>query len=135
MKTRTSIVLAIAISLFTLSAPVSAYDYDDRQAETRKLLGAIAGGYLGSAVGDGDGRRAATVFGATLGYRYGDVILQSPPTRSNRKAVEVCKRMVPVKYRGNSGATRSWVDGCVNRVELEQSKLEAEAYQDGLEIR
>jgi hypothetical protein len=135
MKIRNSIVLAIGLGILTLSSPLSAQTWDNREQETQKLLGAIAGGYLGSTIGDGDGRRAATVLGATLGYKYGDIILRSPPTRSQRNAWDVCKKMVPAKYRGNSGATRSWVEGCVARIEVEQYKLESEAYQDGLEIR
>ncbi|WP_290781911.1 glycine zipper 2TM domain-containing protein [Arenimonas sp.] len=38
------------------------------------LLGAIAGGVLGNSVGDGDGRKAATVIGAVLGGSIGNNI-------------------------------------------------------------
>ena len=40
-----------------------------------QILGAVAGYHLGNSIGDGDGRRAARVVGATLGYRYGEVLL------------------------------------------------------------
>jgi len=39
---------------------------------TEQILGAIAGGALGSTIGDGDGRKAATVIGAIIGYRMGE---------------------------------------------------------------
>jgi uncharacterized protein YcfJ len=38
------------------------------------LIGAIAGGVLGNSVGDGDGRKAATVIGAVLGGTIGNNI-------------------------------------------------------------
>lgn len=36
---------------------------------TEQVLGAVAGGALGSTIGDGDGRKAATILGAIIGYR------------------------------------------------------------------
>ncbi|PZO08664.1 MAG: hypothetical protein DCF27_07950 [Lysobacteraceae bacterium] len=64
--------------------PAPSYAYQDRRDPryTRRtqtsgggaLLGAIAGGVLGNTVGDGDGRRAATVIGAVLGGSIGNNI-------------------------------------------------------------
>ena len=45
------------------------------QSSEEQLLGAIAGGYLGSTIGKGDGRKAATVIGAIIGYRMGERVL------------------------------------------------------------
>jgi len=63
------------------SEPTPSYAYQDRgyQRDPRyasrsqtsgggALLGAIAGGVLGNSVGDGDGRKAATIAGAVIGY-------------------------------------------------------------------
>lgn len=38
------------------------------RSRTAPVLGAIVGGAIGNQIGDGDGRRAATVAGAALGY-------------------------------------------------------------------
>lgn len=40
----------------------------EHRSRTAPVVGAIVGGALGNQIGDGDGRRAATVAGAVLGY-------------------------------------------------------------------
>lgn len=42
--------------------------YNEPRSRTAPVVGAIVGGALGNQIGDGDGRRAATVAGAVLGY-------------------------------------------------------------------
>ena len=69
------------------SEPAPAYAYSNRgypndpryaaRGQTTgggALIGAIAGGVLGNSVGDGDGRKAATVIGAVLGGTIGNNI-------------------------------------------------------------
>ena len=58
--------------LITLLALVPAA-YADEQDE--KILGAVAGGYLGSTIGGGDGKTVATVLGAIIGYNVGPQVL------------------------------------------------------------
>lgn len=64
-----NLLIAVIFSVAVAFSP--AVKADDGE----KLLGAIAGGVLGSTVGKGDGRKAAIVAGAVLGYRYGDQVL------------------------------------------------------------
>ena len=95
------------------------------------LLGAVAGATLGSTIGDGDGKKIATVLGGLIGanvardrsdYRY-----------VSRRFTSFCKDRVPIKYRNNSGVARSWVEGCVARLEQRQAELEQQAYEEALE--
>jgi uncharacterized protein YcfJ len=95
------------------------------------LLGAVAGATLGSTIGDGDGKKIATVLGGLIGanvardrsdYRY-----------VSRRFTSFCKDRVPIKYRTNSGVARSWVEGCVARLEQRQAELEQQAYEEALE--
>lgn len=117
---------------------------------TEQVLGAVAGGALGNTIGDGDGRKAATILGAIIGYRNGDRILNGQSdgvyysshrnsyvdynglTRNQYRIHNYCKSQVPPKYQNNPGAFRSWVAGCVARVEQMQEEIEAQAYQDAL---
>ena len=71
-----NLLVAAIVSATVVFSPVSMAN------DSEKLLGAIAGGVLGSTVGKGDGRKAAIVAGAVLGYRYGDQLLN---TNSNRR--------------------------------------------------
>jgi uncharacterized protein YcfJ len=95
------------------------------------LLGAVAGATLGSTIGDGDGKKIATVLGGLIGanvardrsdYRY-----------VSRRFTSFCKDRVPIEYRNNSGVARSWVEGCVARLEQRQAELEQQAYEEALE--
>lgn len=111
-----------------------------------QILGAVAGYHLGNSIGDGDGRRAARVVGATLGYRYGEVILDKD-YKSDRhweaprgvyggyidsdRFYSYCRRNVPSKYRFDHEVAESWVSGCVSRLQQRQSELQAQAYEDG----
>ena len=78
--------------------PAPSYAYQDRGYSDRRdpryaqrgqtsgggaLLGAIAGGVLGNSVGDGDGRKAATVIGAVLGGTIGNNIERNGSYRSD----------------------------------------------------
>lgn len=94
------------------------------------LLGAAAGAALGSTIGDGDGRKIATVVGGLIGanmarnrggYRY-----------VGKRFESYCKDRVPAQYRNNVGVARSWVEGCVIRLEQRQIELEQQAYEEAL---
>jgi uncharacterized protein YcfJ len=135
------------------------------QAQTvEQMLGAVAGYHLGNSVGDGDGRRAARVVGAVIGYRLGGQALtphgivqgssvcEYDGARCQSRFVAIsepfhhvrpsssdpygyCRSQVPYEYRGNHGAARSWISGCVSRLQRYQAKLEEEAYLDGAGYR
>ena len=104
---------------------------------SEQLLGAIAGGALGNTIGDGDGRKAATVIGAIIGYRMGERVL-NPHER--REFVHLpqndlrwfCNREVPHRYMHDRNLSEMWVRGCVQRLHNQQRELERQAYLDGL---
>jgi uncharacterized protein YcfJ len=104
---------------------------------TEQVLGAIAGGALGSTIGDGDGKKAATVIGAIIGWRMGERVLS---TREHRDFMDLndidfrryCRHEVPARYSHNRRLADRWVSGCVVRLEQQQKELEREAYLDGL---
>ena len=94
------------------------------------LLGAAAGAAIGSTIGDGDGRKIATVVGGLIGanmardrneYRY-----------AGRRFESYCKDRIPSQYRNNAGVARSWVSGCVQRLEQRQVELEQQAFEEAL---
>jgi len=94
------------------------------------LLGAAAGAAIGSTIGDGDGRNIATVVGGLIGanmardrneYRY-----------AGRRFESHCKDRIPSQYRNNAGVARSWVSGCVQRLEQRQIELEQQAFEEAL---
>lgn len=94
------------------------------------LLGAAAGAAIGSTIGDGDGRKVATVLGGLIGanmardrnsYRY-----------VGKRFESYCKDKVPSQYRNNLGVARSWVEGCVARLEQRQAELEQQAFEEAL---
>jgi uncharacterized protein YcfJ len=98
------------------------------------LLGAAAGAAIGSTIGDGDGRKVATVLGGLIGanmarnrheerhgYRY-----------VGQRFESICKDRVPAQYRNNIGVARSWVQGCVARLEQRQAELEQQAFEEAL---
>ena len=94
------------------------------------LLGAAAGAAIGSTIGDGDGRKIATVVGGLIGanmardrngYRY-----------VGKRFESYCKDKVPSQYRNNLGVARSWVEGCVARLEQRQAELEQQAFEEAL---
>lgn len=104
-----------------------------QQGDIDVLLGAAAGAAIGSTIGDGDGQKIATVLGGLIGanmarnrgergeYRYVGKRFQS-----------YCKDNVPSQYRNNLGASRSWVEGCVARLEQRQIEIEQQAYEEAL---
>lgn len=94
------------------------------------LLGAAAGAAIGSTIGDGDGRKIATVVGGLIGanmardrhgYRY-----------AGKRFESYCRDKVPTQYRNNAGVARSWVEGCVARLEQRQAELEQQAFEEAL---
>jgi uncharacterized protein YcfJ len=104
---------------------------------TEQVLGAIAGGALGSTIGDGDGRKAATVIGAIIGYRMGERVLSTKDHNDFMRLNENdfrrwCRNEVPNRYNHDHRLADRWVLGCVHRLERQQKELEREAYMDGL---
>ena len=100
------------------------------QGDIDVLLGAAAGAAIGSTIGDGDGRKIATVVGGLIGanmardrngYRY-----------VGKRFESYCKDKVPAQYRNNLGVARSWVEGCVARLEQRQAELEQQAFEEAL---
>jgi len=100
------------------------------QTDIDVLLGAAAGAAIGSTIGDGDGRKVATVVGGLIGaemardrngYRY-----------VGRRFESYCKDRIPSEYRNNVGVARSWVQGCVARLEQRQAELEQQAFEEAL---
>jgi len=101
------------------------------------LLGAAAGAAIGSTIGDGDGRKIATVVGGLIGanmardrneYRY----TGNEYRYTGRRFESYCKDRIPSQYRNNAGVARSWVSGCVQRLEQRQVELEQQAFEEAL---
>ena len=118
--------LAITAALLLGSQSTVAQNQDDINV----LLGAAAGAAIGSTIGDGDGRKIATVLGGLIGadmardrhgYRY-----------AGRRFETYCKDHVPNQYRTNPGVSRSWVEGCIVRLEQRQAELEQQAFEEAL---
>lgn len=94
------------------------------QENSDELLGAIAGGVIGSTIGSGDGQTIATILGVIIGADIAN-------NRNNaKKFAAYCKTKVPLEYRNNSGATKSWIQGCVAKLQELQSELESKAYEE-----
>jgi uncharacterized protein YcfJ len=100
------------------------------QGDIDVLLGAAAGAAIGSTIGDGDGQKIATVLGGLIGanmakdrhlYRH-----------TGRRFESYCRVNVPKQYQGNAGIARSWVKGCIARMEQRQAELEQQAFDEGL---
>ena len=107
---------------------------------TEQVLGAIAGGAVGNSIGSGDGRKAATVLGAIIGYRNGEAILGRPErsfydeSYSDRRSrfEYYCRKEVPMEYDYDRELSRNWIRGCTERLNRKQRELERQAYLDGL---
>ena len=123
----------VLLSFMLMAAPALAQQ--DPSAE--QVLGAIAGGALGSTIGDGDGRKAATVIGAIIGWRMGERVLGNDDhqdfLRLNARDFQGwCRAEVPQRYAHDQRLARSWIAGCVQRLENQQRSLERQAYLAGL---
>ena len=118
-------------------ALLSGYASAHEGPSSEQILGAIAGGALGSTIGDGDGRKAATVIGAIIGYRMGERVLNTNDRNQFLGMREddfrsYCRREVPHEYNRRENLRRMWIQGCVDRLHRQQRRLEQEAYEDGL---
>ena len=128
MKLSNVIIAALLIGFSSIEA---------RSQSTEQVLGAIAGGALGSTIGDGDGQKAATVIGAIIGYRMGERVLNSDDHRNfmrldSNDFRRWCRHEVPAQYEEHSNLKNRWIAGCVQRLQRQQRELEREAYEDGL---
>ena len=121
-----SVLVVMSAALLIGSQSVKAQSNEDIDV----LLGAAVGATIGSTVGDGDGRKIATVIGGLIGanamrdrreYGY-----------AGRRFESVCRDRVPSQYRNNVGVARSWVAGCVQRLEQRQAELEQNAFEEAL---
>lgn len=138
-------ILAVSVLGIALLSPKA-----DAQS-LEQVLGAIAGYQLGNSVGDGDGRKAARVIGAVVGYRMGERVLNNNEpqvvyyprqesyvdynglTRNQYRIQNYCRSQVPPKYKINHGVERSWINGCIAKVEQMQAQMEMEAYNDAID--
>ena len=116
---------------------LSGYAVAQEGPSSEQVLGAIAGGALGSTIGNGDGRKAATVIGAIIGYRMGERVLNANERREFLSYDKdhffwYCRREVPHEYYQQDNLRKMWIKGCVDRLERQQRRLEREAYEDGL---
>ena len=93
-------------------------------------MGAAAGAAIGNTIGNGDGRKIATVVGGLIGAEMARG--NSSYGGSSRRFESYCNDRVPPQYRKNAGVARSWVQGCVERLEQRQADLEAQAYEEAL---
>lgn len=128
---------AILVSILAL---VSMTAYADDPNSDEKLLGAIAGGYLGSTIGGGDGKTVATVLGAIIGYKAGPQVLGSneyhhhyrPQRRPQWRQADIyniCKSRNP--YQRDSRFFWSYNQGCVQRLSEQMREMEHYAYEQG----
>lgn len=123
--------LAITVAL------LSGYASAQEGPSSEQILGAIAGGALGSTIGDGDGGKAAIVIGAIIGYRLGERVLNSHErdeflNLNSNDLYRFCRRQVPYEYDRRENLRKMWIQGCVDRLHRQQRRLEQEAYEDGL---
>ena len=121
-----SVLVVMSAALLLGSQSVKAQSNEDIDV----LLGAAAGAAIGSTIGQGDGKKIATVVGGLIGAEmardrrgYGYV---------GKRFESYCKDRVPAQYRNNAGVARSWVEGCVTRLEQRQIELEQQAYEEAL---
>ena len=121
-----SVLVVTSATLLLGSQSIKAQNSEDIDV----LLGAAAGAAIGSTIGDGDGRKIATVLGGLVGanmarnrsdYRY-----------VGKRFESYCKDKVPSQYRNNLGVARSWIEGCVARLEQRQAELEQQAFEEAL---
>lgn len=129
-----------ALLLITLLALVPAAYADEEQ---EKLLGAVAGGYLGSTIGGGDGKTVATVLGAIIGYNVGPQVLGNSqgytygyrdrqwrqPRYRQADVYKLCDIENP--YHKDSKLYWSYNRGCVQRLSEYVRHLEQQAYEQG----
>ena len=128
----------IAISATLLLGCGNAFAQQD--PSTEKILGAIAGGTLGNTIGDGDGRKAAIVLGAIIGYRNGEVIFGESTkdtygesySQRTRRFERYCRDELPNQYAYDDELARSWIRGCKEKLNRAQRQLVRQAYLDGL---
>jgi uncharacterized protein YcfJ len=118
----------VAMSVVLLVGSQSAVAQSQEDIDV--LLGAAAGAAIGSTIGDGDGRRIATALGGLMGANWARN--RSDHRYAGRRFESICKDRIPTQYRNNSGVARSWVEGCVARLEQRQVELEQQAYEEAL---
>jgi uncharacterized protein YcfJ len=111
--------------------------------QEEKVLGAVAGGYLGSTIGGGDGKTIATVLGAIIGYNVGPQVLGNSqgytygygdrqwrqPRYRQADIYKICDHQNP--YHKDSRLYWSYNRGCVQRLSEQVRQLEQDAYEQG----
>lgn len=126
---RCSALVVMSVALLLGSQSVKAQSNEDIDV----LLGAAAGAAIGSTIGQGDGRKIATVVGGL----WGAELARNRQERRGygyvgKRFESYCKDRVPASYRNNAGVARSWIEGCVTRLEQRQIELEQQAYEEAL---
>lgn len=115
--------------------------YAQNASDTDVLLGAGAGAAIGSTIGQGDGKKIATVLGALIGAQMARDSVASNHYRYSRpidsRAIErniyrQCSNNVPRSYWGYPDAQRAWTEGCVERKRMLMLEVQQQAYEDGL---
>jgi len=99
------------------------------------LIGAGAGGLLGSQVGGGSGRLIATGVGTLIGAVAGSSVGQSMDQKQSQKQTVIYKEVgadVCSDYKNNGGAYAACQKGVAQRNAEMQRRLENEAYNQGL---
>lgn len=101
-----------------------------------QLVGALLGSSIGYMYGDGSGNQkeiaaAGALGGWLLGTRASSTSggVFGIPNSYNR----VCAHQVPPQYEYNRGARSAWIQGCSNRVMMEQRQFEQDAYEAGIQ--
>lgn len=99
------------------------------------LIGAGAGGLLGSQVGSGSGRLVATGVGTLIGAVAGSSVGQSMDQSMVQKQTVIYKEVgadVCSEYKSNEGAYAACQKGVAQRNAEMQRRLENKAYNQGL---
>jgi len=125
---RCSALVVMSVALLLGSQSVKAQSNEDIDV----LLGAAAGAAIGSTIGDGDGRKIATVVGGLWGAEWARNRQDRRYGYVGRRFESICKDRVPARYQNNVGVAQSWVAGCVQRLEQRQIELEQQAYEEAL---
>lgn len=99
-----------------------------------QVWGTLIGGGLGYVFGDGSGHQKEIAAASALG----GALLGTHVSRSNGAYYSnsgsfnrVCARQIPPQYAYNRGARNAWIQGCTNRMAMQQYEFEQEAFQAG----
>lgn len=127
MKLRNLLIAGVAV------VALSACNATNQQKGT--LIGAGAGGLLGSQIGSGSGKLIATGAGVLLGAMTGSAVGESMDRPAQTVVIQQAPAAGPASVCDqytNEGARAACQRGAAKRAADEQRRLEAEAYNRGL---